>query len=111
MFDFLVIPYIFLKLNTSLFVNLIICGICLVLLLIFAPADTPKRPLKNKKKRIIRKLLTFIVGAIYTILVITFKNNYVSRLLVCCLIITTIVVSPLTYWLFGQTYNNYKKIN
>ena len=111
MFDFLVIPYIFLKLNTSLFVNLIICGICLVLLLIFAPADTPKRPLKNKKKRIIRKLLTFIVGAIYTFLVITFKNNYVSQLLVCCLIITTIVVNPLTYWLFGQTYNNYKKSN
>ena len=50
MFNFLLVPYIFLKLNTSLFVNLIICGICLVLLLIFAPADTPKRPLKNKKK-------------------------------------------------------------
>ena len=111
MFNFLIIPYIFLKLNTSLFVNLIICGICLVILLIFAPADTPKRPLKSKKKRLIRKIITFIVGVIYTCLVVGFKNNYISQLLVCCLIITTIIVSPLTYMLFGQTYNNYKKFN
>ena len=111
MFNFLLVPYIFLKLNTSLFVNLIICGICLVLLLIFAPADTPKRPLKNKKKRIIRKIITFVIGIIYTFLVIVFKNNYISQLLVCCLIATAMVVNPLTYWLFGQTYNNYKKIN
>ena len=106
-FNFLLVPYIFLKLNTSLFVNLIICGICLILLLIFAPADTPKRPLKSKKKRIIRKIITFV----YTCLVIIFKNNYISQLLVCCLIATAIVVNPLTYLLFGQTYNNYKKIN
>lgn len=110
-FNFLLVPYIFLKLNTSLFVNLIICGICLILLLIFAPADTPKRPLKSKKKRIIRKIITLVVGFIYTCLVIIFKNNYISQLLVCCLIATAIVVNPLTYLLFGQTYNNYKKIN
>lgn len=111
MFNFLLIPYIFLKLNTSLFVNLIICGICLLLLLLFAPADTPKRPLKSKKKRIIRKVLTFVVGVIYTVLVVLLKNNYISQLLVCCLIVTAIVVNPLTYLLFGQTYNNYKRIN
>ena len=38
--------------------------------LLFAPADTKKRPLPNKKKRIIRKIITVIIGIVYTLVII-----------------------------------------
>ena len=109
-FNFILIPFVFLQINTSLFVKLTICILSLLCFLAFAPADTPKRPLKDKKKRVLRKVLTMLVGTIYTIFAIIFKNHYISDLIVCSLIISVIVVNPLTYMIFGQTYNNYKKL-
>lgn len=111
LFNFVLIPYILLSINTSLLTDGVICGICLFLILIFAPADTVKRPLKSKKKRIVRKILTFVTGLIYTSLVIIFNKYFISDLLVSSLIMTSIVICPLTYMIFRQPYNNYKKLN
>lgn len=111
LFNFVAIPYIFLKVNNSLVLNIIICLICLVFILVFAPADTVKRPLKDKKKRMKRKVLTFLIGCLYTLLIVFLKNSFISDILVSTLIITVIVINPITYKIFGQPYNNYKKIN
>lgn len=111
LFNFILIPYIFLKVNNTLILNLSICFLCLGLILIFAPADTVKRPLKDKKKRIKRKFLTFLIGCLYTLLIVLFKDHFISDILVSTLIITVIVINPITYIIFGQPYNNYKKIN
>ena len=111
LFNFIAIPYIFLILNNSSYINLLICCFCLVMILLFAPADTVKRPLKDKKKRLIRKGLTFINGLIYTALILLLDKYVIADLLVSSLIITVIVISPITYKIFGQPYNNYKKIN
>ena len=111
LFNFVLIPYILLNTTSSLLVDGVICGICLILILIFAPADTVKRPLKNKKKRVTRKILTLTTGFIYTFLVLLLNNYFISDLLVSSLITTSIVICPLTYFIFRQPYNNYKKIN
>ncbi|MBO5121443.1 MAG: accessory gene regulator B family protein [Bacilli bacterium] len=111
LFNFVAIPYVLLKVNNSLVLNIIICLICLVFILIFAPADTVKRPLKDKKKRMKRKVLTFLTGCLYTLLIVFLKNSFISDILVSTLIITVIVINPITYKIFGQPYNNYKKIN
>lgn len=111
LFNFVLIPYILLNTTSSLLVDGVICGICLILILIFAPADTVKRPLKNKKKRTIRKILTLIIGIVYTILAVLFHKYFISDLLINGLIATSIVISPITYMIFRQPYNNYKKIN
>lgn len=111
LFNFVLIPYILLNSTSSLLVDGVICGICLILILIFAPADTVKRPLKNKKKRVIRKILTLTTGIIYTFLVLLLNNYFISDLLVSSLITTSIVICPLTYFIFRQPYNNYKNIN
>lgn len=111
LFNFVAIPYVLLKVNNSLVLNIIICLICLVFILIFAPADTVKRPLKDKKKRMKRKVLTFLTGGLYTLLIVFLKNSFISDILVSTLIITVIVINPITYKIFGQPYNNYKKIN
>ena len=88
-----------------------ICGISILHYLLFAPADTKKRPLPNKKKRTIRKYITIIVGCIYTLAIILLDSNYWTNIFLSVLIVQAIVISPITYWLFGQPYNNYKKLN
>lgn len=109
--NFIGIPLIFINIDISLNTKLIIAGICIFNYLIFAPADTVKRPLPNKKKRIIRKILTVSVGVAYIIAIILFNGSHITKLILCSLIIQTIVLSPITYKLFKQPYNNYKKLS
>lgn len=110
-FNFIVIPYISLHINFSNTVIYGICGICILHYLLFAPADTKKRPLPNKKKRVIRKIITVMIGIVYTMLIILFNSEYWTDILLSALIIQTIIISPLTYWVFKEPYNNYKMLN
>lgn len=108
-FNFIIIPYVLLQISFSSVTNIIICGVCLIHYVLFAPADTKKRPLKNKRKRLIRKVLTISTGIIYTILIFVLHSNYWTSILLSVLIIQMIVISPFTYRLFHQPYNNYKQ--
>ena len=110
-FNFIVIPYIFLHIELSYIAIYVVCGICILHYLLFAPADTKKRPLPNKKKRIIRKIITVMIGIIYTLIIIFINNQYWTGIILSSLIIQAIVISPLTYRLFNQPYNNYKMLN
>jgi accessory gene regulator B len=96
------IIYIPILLKKIIFIPLIL------LIGIYAPADTQKRPLKNKKKRFIYKILTIIIALIYMILSIYIKNNTISNCLIFSIIIQIIIINPITYKIFGVSYNNYK---
>ena len=100
---------LFCKYVTISFVGmLIIAGICLICLFKYAPADTYKRPLVNKKKRKRFKLLSFVSGIIYFILIIVFKNHYIVNYILLGLVEAVIMILPLTYKIFNLPYNNYK---
>lgn len=107
-FNFIAIPLIYLNINLSNLALVIICSLCIIIFLLYAPADTVKRPLPNKKKRIIRKSLTVFIAIVYISLIFIFNNHYLTSLLISALTIQAIVVNPLTYKLFGQPYRNYK---
>lgn len=107
-FCFLIIPIFFINIVLSKVIYIAICIFCIINFLLFAPADTIKRPLPNKKKRIIRKITTTIIGLIYSILSIVFYNHWISAILISALIIQVIVINPLTYKILKQPYNNYK---
>ena len=109
--NFIIIPFIFIRIKFPLYISLIICLFCIGNYLLFAPADTVKRPLKNKKKRLIRKLLTILIAVIYMSFIIIFKNSYLTSLILNALIVQVIMVCPITYKLFKQPYNNYKKLS
>lgn len=108
LFQFVVLPYILIQVFIPKIVCLAICSICIVSYILFAPADTVKRPLPNMKKRKIRKWSTVLIGIIYTSLIIIFFNTFITPLLLSALIIEAIVINPLTYMVFKQPYNNYK---
>jgi accessory gene regulator B len=75
---------------------------------LFSPADTVKRPIINKTRRKIYKILSTIISIIYLILSIKIKNNYISNSLIYSTILQNILISPITYKLFNMPYNNYK---
>ena len=81
----------------------------ILLIGIYAPSDTQKRPLKNKKKREIYKILSVIITVVYIILSLVITNNTISNCFLFALIIQVIVILPITYKIFGVSYNNYKK--
>lgn len=105
---FIGLPYLILYIEPRKTIMLIIGAISLIILGIYAPADTVKRPLPNKKKRIIRKINTICIALTFIILSYFIKNNTISYLLIMSLVIESIVVSPLIYKMFKQPYRNYQ---
>lgn len=106
--EFNLLPLLILNIDISYQIIVIICLLAVVNFLIFAPADTVKRPLPNKKKRIIRKTFSVIIGIIYSIVVLFFDNNWILSSFLTALIIAMICVNPIIYMLFKQPFNNYK---
>ena len=104
------LPYLFSNIEISLNIKTILCIISIITFIIFAPADTHKRPLTNKKKRTIRKISTCLLALIYSAIIIIFNNYEISNLFLAALMIEMILVSPIMYLLFGESYNNYKKV-
>ena len=104
---FVGIPYLVLYLEPNKITLLVIGIISLIILSIYAPADTVKRPLPNKKKRLYRKIGTIVIASIFIIISFFIKNNTISYLLIIALFIESIMVSPLIYKIFGQPYKNY----
>ena len=76
-------------------------------ILVFVPFPYVKRPLIHKKKRIMYKVITTLLASIYTVIVIFTKNNILSNTLTFSIILEMAMVLPISYKLFGLTYNNY----
>lgn len=105
---FILFPIICIKLSIPLIVKIILFIPLTVLIGIFAPADTEKRPLINKKKRKIYKILSIIISIIYMTIAIVIKNNILSNCFIFAIVIQIIIMLPITYKIFGVSYNNYK---
>lgn len=100
----LLIKYFVIK-KIYILIMSIIAFICFI---IWAPADTPKKPLINKKKRIINKLLTLIISTTLMFVVILSKNSLINDCIFFSYIMSIISINPLTYKLFKIPFNNYK---
>ena len=92
--------------NYVMYIISFTCNICLFL---YAPADTHKRPLINKKKRKRFKIVSSVLGIIYTIIIILFSDYYIANYLLIGMIAAVIMILPITYKIFNLPYNNYKK--
>ena len=90
------------------YISIIIALICDVCLFLYAPADTHKRPLVNKKKRKRFKFVSLLFGFVYTIFIIILRDNSISIFLVIGLVEAVLMILPITYQIFHLPYNNYK---
>ena len=105
---FIIFPIICIKITIPILIKFILAFPIVILIGIYAPADTVKRPLTNKKKRIIYKVSSIIISIIYIILSMIIKNNTLSNSFLFALIIQIIMILPITYKIFGVPYNNHR---
>lgn len=94
--------------DLNLYVKLIITGLSFITMVIYAPADTYKRPLLSAKKRKIYKIITIINSLIYITLIIIFRENSITNYLTLGLFGASLMIHPLIYRMFQLPYNNYK---
>ncbi len=105
---FIGLPIIMKIITLNIIAKIIIGLISMIGISLFSPADTHKRPIVNKKRRKIYKVLSTITATIYIILSLIIKDTYLSNCFIFALILQNILISPLTYKLFNLPYNNYK---
>lgn len=111
---FVIIPYLSKIIIFNVYIKIILLVLCIINFWLYAPADTKKRPLVNKKKRIIFKILSLIVCIVYILIIIYFKNNNTTtNLIVFATLIEVIATNKVTYKLVNEKFNNYKfyKVN
>lgn len=97
--DYVIIP---------LFLKSLLSVMCILLIARYAPADTEKRPLINRKKRKKFKIISVLSSMIFSILIVIFSDNYVSNYLLLGMIEATLMILPISYKLLSLTYENYK---
>ena len=106
---FIIFPILCIKLTIPIIIKQILFIPLVLLIGILAPSDTEKRPLKKKKKRLIFKFLSILIAVIYMSLSLIIKDNTISNCFMFAIIIQIIIMLPITYKIFGVSYNNYKK--
>ena len=104
---FIGIPYLCMFISIPIFFKVIIgiLGICFMIK--NAPADTKKKPIVNKKRRKIYKIISTILTIIFSGLSLVITNNYISNCLIFSIILQNLLISPTVYKIFKLPYNNY----
>ena len=97
--------------NINVYVKLVLSSISFICMILYAPADTYKRPLINSKKRKIYKISSIFISLVYIIFIFIFKDTVISNYLFMGLLAASMMIHPVTYRMFQLPYNNYKTYN
>lgn len=89
-------------------VALLIWTFAFISFLLWAPADTPKRPLIREKQRKKQKIKVCIITIIYLLLILFINSNTLINAISFSLLVQMICVNPITYKLTNTQFNNYK---
>ncbi len=98
-------------------VEYIITGIVwifsLIMIKLYAPADTEAVPILRKKERMTKKILSYIVMTASLIASLIIKNTVISNLLLFGVLFQTVAITRLMYKITGNKYGyeEYIKIN
>jgi len=103
-----VIPILTKNLSIISIIGYITLVISFISVILWAPADTPKRPLIRKSKRIKCKIYSLIIVLIYSLILIFNKITIINNALIYALIVQNIMINPLTYKITNTQFNNYK---
>ena len=104
---FIGLPLISLNITINLYFKILLSILNISLIFKNAPADTKKRPIVNKKRRLKLKITSTIIATLFSIDCLLINSNFISNSLIMSLLLENILISPLTYKLFNLPYNNY----
>lgn len=106
-FMFNVLPVIANKTIINIYLKFLLGIIGIILIYLYSPADTYKKPIINKKRRKNLKIISTLISTLYFLLSIIIKNNFINNCFIFSIILQNILISPVTYKLFKLPYNNY----
>lgn len=107
-FCFVLLPKLIINYNLSIILRITISIYALTSMIIYAPADTHKRPIINSNHRKKLKYTSIIITISYIFLTILINDNYICNLIYLALVIQSTAIIPITYKIFKMPYNNYK---
>ena len=90
------------------YIKYIIAGVTwifsIIMIILYAPADTVNLPILRKKERKTKKILSYIFATITLIIAIFIKNSIISNILLFNVLIESISISRLAYKLTKNEY-------
>ena len=98
-FGFVLVPYLSKFVVFSLEFKIFFLIISLISFILWSPADTENKPIVSKALRLKLKIASIIVLLLYSIIIIKFD----SSLLLLILILQSIFISPIIYYLFNKS--------
>jgi len=93
-------PIVMTKIKINIIYQLILWIIFFINFLIFAPADTKKRPMIDKKRKLRFKITLLIFSIIYLFIIIYFKN--IANIVLGSMFLESLLVNPIGYILMGE---------
>lgn len=103
-----IIPILMKNISIPIYIRYITIGLALISMILWSPADTPKRPLIRKENRKKCKIISTLVAMAYGIIVFISNNDIITNALTYALIVQSIFINPLTYKITKTQFNNYK---
>ena len=107
--SFIGIPYLCMYLEMSTIYHYMLIGLAILIFILYAPADTVKRPLIRKNRRLKFKILTLIISILYIILFINTNDNFIHNIITTSMLLESVLIHPLTYRMFNLSYKNYER--
>lgn len=104
---FIILPFFSKLITIPIYIKSLLGVIAIILIYVYTPADTIKKPIISKKRREIYNFVTTISCILLTFISIIVKDNTISNLIIFGIYIEVVLVLPLTYKYFKLSYNNY----
>jgi accessory gene regulator B len=101
------LPWLAVRADIHIIVKFVAGIIATILIFKNSPADTYKKPIINKRKRMRHKLLATFTAILFVILSITITNNFIANCFLLTLLLQSLMTSPVVYATFNLPYNNY----
>lgn len=80
----------------------------IIIISLYAPADTENVPILRKKERKQKKILSYIIFTLGLILALVIKNNAVCNIIIFGYLVQTLMITPVAYKITKNSYG-YKK--
>lgn len=106
---FIILPFICTLITIPIYLKIIIGLIGLAFIIKNAPADTYKRPIVSKKRRLFFKICSSIVTIIMILFSLFIEDQFLANSLLFSIILQCFMISPTVYKFFKLPYNNYKR--
>lgn len=81
----------------------------LVLIFLYAPADTEEKPLINPKLRQRLKIKATVISVLFYLLsIVFFSKDIIGSILIYSMLAESLLITPVIYKLFKRRYRNYE---